>query len=88
MKQYCRYCSYASLQDDELYYCSKKDKIYLGSTARATNKCQDFSFCPLDLFDPEKEYKPNKNKRRRRLPDGYEQVSMFDDKEQNNEKRI
>lgn len=45
MKQYCRYCCNACLNDDELAYCSYKDKMLEGPALRRLNHCKGFQFC-------------------------------------------
>ena len=48
MKQYCRYCCNACLNDDELAYCSYKDEMLEGPGGfRAANSvliCETASF--------------------------------------------
>ena len=50
MKQYCRYCSNAYIQDDDVFYCAKKNKLYSGSTGKTANNCKYFEFNPNYLF--------------------------------------
>ena len=57
MKQYCRYCANANWYDD-FVYCHIKKKLINKTTASATNKCRDFGFNEMDVFDIEKKYKP------------------------------
>lgn len=80
MKQYCRYCANACLQDDYSFYCCKKRNLYDVTYAKRVNNCKDFVFCPMDLFNPNREYSPNKNKTQRLHDDGYEQQSIFDER--------
>lgn len=76
MKQYCRYCGHACLQDDDLFYCSKREKLYNGAKAKRANRCKDFGYCGLDLFDPNKKYQPRQEK-----PCNGLQTSIFDEEE-------
>lgn len=50
MKQYCRYCCNACLNDDELAYCSYKDKMLEGPALRRLNHCKGFQFCEIDVL--------------------------------------
>ena len=58
MKQYCRYCAHAHYGD--VVYCDTKGKFIAESTAKAVNKCKDFSLNEIDVFgcDIDKKYKP------------------------------
>ena len=78
MKQYCRYCGHACLQGDDVFYCSERKKLYSGATAKRLNTCRSFGYCGMDLFNPDREYSPNKNKTHRLREDGYEQQSIFE----------
>ena len=70
MKQYCRYCSRCSYGD--VCYCDAKRKTMSEEAAKKPNNCKDFDFNPLDVFDPEKEYKP------REKPNAHaEQLKLF-----------
>lgn len=74
MTQYCRYCGRACLVDDDLFHCSKKDKIFYGAKAKRPNTCKDFAFIEFDLFNPDKQYSARQGK----VDDGYTQTSIFD----------
>ena len=50
MKQYCRYCCNACLNDDELAYCSYKDEMLDGPALRRLNHCKGFQFCEIDVL--------------------------------------
>ena len=58
MKQYCRYCAHCVYGD--AIYCSKKDITMSEQEAKRMNKCKDFSFCKIDVFNPEHIYKERK----------------------------
>ena len=58
MKQYCRYCCNACLNDDELAYCSYKDKMLEGPALRWLNHCKGFQFCEIDVLTQTRIYKP------------------------------
>ncbi len=73
MKQYCRYCGFACLQEDTLFYCSAKDEIFNSEKAKRPNKCKHFGFVDMDLFDPNRKYKPQE--REPRVLSG--QISLF-----------
>ena len=72
MKQYCRYCAACCYGD--AIWCSAKEKTMSESTAKSPNKCKDFVFCELDVFDLEHKYKPRKEKE-----EHSEQLSLFDE---------
>ena len=71
MTQYCRYCSLASLQDDDLIYCEARKEIRDKKKIVSPNRCKQFEFNPVDVLNEEKDYKPretkNKNPERRLL---------------------
>lgn len=69
MKQYCRYCSYCCYGD--VVYCGYKNKTMTEESAKRVNNCKHFSFNSIDVFDPDKEYKPRKEKETK-------QISLFD----------
>lgn len=50
MTQYCRYCCFANLIGDDIFYCEVKNEVYNETKAKRTNKCKDFDFNPYDLF--------------------------------------
>ena len=58
MKQYCRYCCNACLNDDELAYCSYKDEMLDGPALRRLNHCKGFKFCEIDVLTQTRTYKP------------------------------
>lgn len=58
MTQYCRYCSLAVLNDDDLIYCEAKDEMREGKQIRNPNKCKHFEFNPVDVLDENKKYRP------------------------------
>lgn len=58
MKQYCRYCTLCVYGD--AVYCSKKEKTMSEEKAKRVNNCKDFDFNEIDVFNPERIYKPRK----------------------------
>lgn len=60
MKQYCRYCSHIHHTETYSMYCDAKGKRKSEASCKTVNKCKDFCFNPLDVFDFElkKTYKP------------------------------
>lgn len=76
MKQYCRYCGHAVLQDDDLFYCEETKKLYNGAKAKRLNKCKHFGFCEIDLFDGEKTYAPREEYKHK--TNSGQQLSIFD----------
>lgn len=72
MKQYCRYCCNACLNDDELAYCRYKDEMLEGPALRRLNHCKGFLFCEIDVLTQTRIYKPRSAKpplRPRRIMD-------------------
>lgn len=68
MVQYCRYCTHCIYGD--VIYCDVKKKVINEHIAKQTNKCKDFTFCPIDVFSG-KEYMPRKCGRKK------EQMKLF-----------
>ena len=62
MTQYCRYCSLASLQDDDLIYCEARKEIRDKKKIVSPNRCKQFEFNPVDVLNEEKDYKPRETK--------------------------
>lgn len=60
MNQYCRYCINCVLGDAP--YCSKHEKTMNESYVKRTNKCKDFDFCEIDVFDHDHKYTPRKQR--------------------------
>lgn len=63
MKQYCRYCTNAVLIDEGMIYCEAKKETRLQQNCITLNKCKDFDFNEMDVFDIEKIYQPRKVKK-------------------------
>lgn len=61
---YCRYCSLAVLNDDDLIYCEAKDEMREGKQIRNPNKCKHFEFNPVDVLDENKKYRPREQKKK------------------------
>ena len=55
MTQYCRYCSLASLQDDDLIYCEARKEIRDKKKIVSPNRCKQFEFNPVDVLNEEKD---------------------------------
>lgn len=77
MKQYCRYCCNACLNDDELAYCSYKDKMLEGPALRRLNHCKGFQFCEIDVLTQTRIYKPRFEKPPSEAPEDSGQTTMF-----------
>lgn len=81
MKQYCRYCAYAYLQDENMIWCESKDEIRTDRQISRLNRCPNFKFNPIDVLNPDRVYEPAKN---RKKFDGTEdhvskaQIDLFD----------
>lgn len=78
MKQYCRYCARAFLQDDDMIWCEPKDEIRTDRQITRLNRCPHFEFCSIDVLNPEREYRPVEKRRaaQKKEPD-MEQTIMF-----------
>ena len=61
MKQYCRYCSNCIVGD--AVYCEALNKTMSEEKAKRVNRCKQFIFNEIDVFDLDKRYKPRKVKR-------------------------
>lgn len=77
MKQYCRYCCNACLNDDELAYCSYKDEMLDGPALRRLNHCKGFRFCEIDVLTQTRIYKPRSAKPPSEAPEDSGQTTMF-----------
>lgn len=77
MKQYCRYCCNACLNDDELAYCSYKDKMLEGPALRRLNHCKGFQFCEIDVLTQTRIYKPRSEKPPSEAPEDSGQTTLF-----------
>ena len=64
MKQYCRYCSNCIVGD--AVYCEALNKTMSEEKAKRVNRCKEFVFNEIDVFDLEKRYKPRKEKMKQR----------------------
>lgn len=73
MTQYCRYCSLAVLNDDDLIYCEARKEIRDRKKIVNPNRCKRFEFNPVDVLNEEKDYKPRETKNKN--PEG--QVSFL-----------
>lgn len=63
MKQYCRYCINAVLtENEEIVYCDFFKKTRRKKSCITVNKCKNFDFLELDVFDSEKKYQPREIK--------------------------
>lgn len=66
MKQYCRYCS--GLVVGDAVYCGTKGKVLSERTAKSLNSCKAFDFNPIDAFDINRRYKPQKREKNDNKP--------------------
>ena len=65
MKQYCRYCTHCCYGD--VVFCEINNKTMSEEKAKQTNKCKDFIFNEIDVFNPNKKYKPKEEKQNNNL---------------------
>ena len=72
-KQYCRYCACAVEVEIDMIYCEKKNMVLLKAQASRLNKCKDFEFNEIDVFNCEHIYSPRKKK-------DYQQLKLWRDK--------
>lgn len=72
MKQYCRYCIHANQIEDDMCACEKHNYVMGKAKASRLNKCKDFKFNEIDVFNFEKKYKP------RNKVNNDKQLSIFD----------
>ena len=62
MKQYCRYCSHANCVEEDVMWCEITKSTSTKKQACRVNKCKDFEFNPMDVFNLNKIYKPKEKK--------------------------
>lgn len=74
MKQYCRYCANCVQVDDDICHCEHSTATFEGAKARRVNKCKNFVFNPIDVFDLERKYQPRECQQSK-VADG--QMTMF-----------
>ena len=79
MNQYCRYCSNAYLQGDDLIWCGPKDEIRAGREITRINKCPYFDFNPIDVLDQDRVYRPREKRQPIPAEDSItdNQISLF-----------
>lgn len=82
MKQYCRYCAYANIVGDDLFYCQPKNEVYGIDKSKRINKCKAFDFNENDLWRQDEHgnfetYKPRDSYRKREQQDTMENYSIF-----------
>ena len=58
MKQYCRYCAHACCVEEDVMWCEITKSTSTKKQACRVNKCKDFEFNPIDVFNINKIYKP------------------------------
>ena len=61
MKQYCRYCSHCSYGD--IAYCNKLERTMSEEKAKRINRCKDFEFLGIDVFNLDHTYKERQKKK-------------------------
>lgn len=64
MKQYCRYCNHCI--NGDAVYCEVLKITMSEEKAKRVNRCKEFVFNEIDVFDLEKRYKPRKTKMKQR----------------------
>lgn len=62
MKQYCRYCEHAYCVEEDVMWCEITKSTSSKKQACRENKCKDFEFNPMDVFNLNKIYKPKEKK--------------------------
>ena len=60
MVQYCRYCSHCYEVEDNYLRCTAKKVSMFESQAKRANRCNLFAFNEIDVFDPDRTYRPRK----------------------------
>ncbi len=63
MKQYCRYCCYATQVEEDMCACNKLNIVMNKQNACRPNKCKMFEFNEIDVFNFGHTYKPRKAKK-------------------------
>ena len=76
MKKYCRYCSYAFIAEENCIYCEVKKDLINNQKAKLINKCKDFNFNEIDVFDIKNIYKPRSEYKH--VKKTYEQLTLFE----------
>lgn len=76
MKQYCRYCAYACQIENDMCWCNKRGFTMKKTEASRLNKCKDFGFNEIDVFNIEHRYKPREKRNNDNQND--KQLSIFD----------
>ena len=67
MTQYCRYCGHCFVGNGN--WCEALEKELTDSQIKRVNKCRTFAFNPMDVYDPDREYKPRKRYGKRQRPE-------------------
>lgn len=62
--------------DDDICYCENSTATFEGAKARRVNKCKNFVFNPIDVFNPERKYNPREGQQSK-VADG--QLSIFEE---------
>lgn len=73
MKQYCRYCANCVQVDEDVCYCEKSRETFWGDKAKRVNKCKDFVFNEIDVFDLDRTYKPIESRRKAKKSAGIQE---------------
>ena len=56
MTQYCRYCTACCVANGN--WCEIKQKPLTDAQIKHSNKCRDFEFCSMDVYDENRTYQP------------------------------
>ena len=62
MTQYCRYCTACFVANGN--WCEIKQKPLTDAQIKHSNKCRDFEFCSMDVYDENRTYQPRKKKQK------------------------
>lgn len=75
MKQYCRYCAHAIESCDfaDIVWCDKYRKEMSHAQTKRMNRCKEFKFNEIDVFNLENRYKPREKKIKIKI----EQLELF-----------
>ena len=62
MTQYCRYCTACHVANGN--WCEIKEKELTDAQIKHSNKCRDFEFCSMDVYDENRTYQPRQKKQK------------------------
>ena len=68
----CRYCTYSVAIEKDSIWCNVKDTGKSGNQVTNINKCKDFVFNEIDVYNLEKKYIPRKKRQTKK----YKQIDF------------